>query len=61
MDRRQGIPAANINMDNPSYEDKPLELSQYILLLTKEKMVLEAKLKDEDLVSLRQARAKDIR
>ena len=33
-----------------AYEDKPMDLSNYMLLRTKEKMLLEAKLKDPELV-----------
>ena len=33
-----------------AFEDKPMDLSNYMLLRTKEKMLLEAKLKDYGLV-----------
>jgi len=38
-------------ISNIAYEDKPMDLSNYMLLRTKEKMLLEAKLKDAALVS----------
>jgi len=51
MDRSKGVPGASLNPEiGAIYQDKPLELSNYLLYLTKEKMVLEAKLHGEELV-----------
>ena len=40
----------NIKIDMDSYKDRPLDLSYYMLMRTKEKMVLEARIKDKLLV-----------
>ena len=40
----------SLKISSIAYEDKPMDLSNYMLLRTKEKMVLEAKLKDPMLV-----------
>jgi hypothetical protein len=40
----------NLKISNLSYADKPMDLSNYLLIRTKEKMILEAKLQNKDLV-----------
>lgn len=51
MDRRKGVPGASLNPEiGAVYQDKPLELSNYLLYLTKERMILEAMLHKEELV-----------
>ena len=40
----------SLKISETSYADKPMDLSNYLLIRTKEKMILEAKLENKDLV-----------
>lgn len=40
----------NIKISETSFADKPMDLSNYLMIRTKEKMILEAKLANKDLI-----------
>lgn len=50
MDKKLGIVAGNLNTTLKDHDIKPLELTNYLLLLTKERMVMETTLRENSLV-----------
>ena len=50
----------SLKISETSYADKPMDLSNYLLIRTKEKMILEAKLENKDLVMSQASLENDI-